>query len=67
MSTVKKISEGLYLIADTYVNKRDYVYPSIDRRSSDNARLSSDVRVVGNDMKKAITKHGQRAYKSSSN
>lgn len=67
MSMTKKIAEGLLFIADVCVEERKYIYPSESRRADDVARLSSDVRVVGNDMKKAISKHGKRAYQLTGN
>jgi len=63
MKIARKIAEGLYVIADSYI-ERDYQYPAHKDRARDIANLSSDVKNVGKDMKKSITKHGERAYQS---
>jgi hypothetical protein len=67
MRIVKKIAEGLFVIADSCVTERNYIYPTENDRSKDIANLSLDVRNVGNDMKKSITKYGERAYQFTSN
>lgn len=67
MSIVKKIAVGLFEIADACVVERNYLYPADNERSKDIANLSSDVRNVGSDMKKSITKYDERTYQLTSN
>jgi len=67
MKIIELIKEGMLSIADSTVEPRVYVYPVAGGFQRDQEKLSNDVRVVGNDMKKAIKKYGsQQPYKSSS-
>lgn len=51
-------ANGFAIIADSYVNPREYVKPSDVGFVSDLNQIRGDVVVVGNDMKKAINKYG---------
>ena len=56
---------GFGSIVDAYTNPRDYIRPSGQGFSQDQARLTNDIRNVGNDMRKAISRHGKQQHRSS--
>ena len=65
MNIKNLIVQGLTTIADSYVSPRDYARPSKDGFRRDQAKLRSDVRRIGADMKTTIDRHGKQSYKPS--
>jgi hypothetical protein len=64
MSIVKFILDGMLSIAGSNVEVRNYRSPDNGFRR-DRENLSGDVKQVGTDMRKVITKHGS-SYKRTS-
>lgn len=63
---VEFLTEGMLLMTDGYVAPRAYTRPSVTGFHQDQSNLRGDVRKVGVDMTRAISKHGKQPYKSSS-
>lgn len=63
---VEIITEGMLSITAGYVSPRAYKRPSVSGFRQDQANLRGDVRTVGADMTRAITKNGKQPYKSAS-
>ena len=64
MKILKTIKKTLYAVADVYINPGAYARLSRDGFYKDQQNLRGDVAKVGNDMKKTITRYGERAYQS---
>lgn len=64
MNIIHIISNGLFSIADSYVDPRRYTYPKSNGFQRDQEHLKSDVENVGRELKKTIDKYGrEQSYK----
>lgn len=62
MSIVKFIVDGMLSVAESNVEVRNYRRPENNGFEQDRKNLTGDVKQVGRDMRKVITKHGS-SYK----
>lgn len=62
MDILKILRRGLVSIAESYVDRRDYVRPE-DGPKKDHDNLVGDVRMVGTDINQAINTYGEQSYK----
>lgn len=62
MKIITFLADGIYAIANSYVEPRRYHQPRVGGFVRDQARFKSDVRTVGRDMEITISRHGKSQY-----
>lgn len=62
MKLLNTIRKSILAAADVYIRPHGYGRLARDGFASDQRRLVGDVAKVGNDMRKAVTKYGERTH-----